>query len=151
MSKFKAGDKVYCPLQGTKIYVVNHEVDSPDILYLTIRHFKFNQQGIRHEFSDKIPYVFHATLDNQKHLEALYGITFETLKDERQELVDKLIVHFEKGGGMVVVLARDGFHYTLVNYYYSSEYFVTNENTSIHSHDIISIAQPITSIKQLLT
>lgn len=88
MSKeFKVGDKVYCPMYSTSVLRVarNKTGYHSDIYPLAIavgrNHNTLNNEGkIRN--ADKQPVLFHATPENRKALEQLYGVEFEASPDE---------------------------------------------------------------------
>jgi hypothetical protein len=71
---FKAGDKVYCPLKGTGIYRVMRGDEPYHPLYLADLSYRFTVEGVAKESG--LPQFFHATQENQKMLEQLYGFVF---------------------------------------------------------------------------
>lgn len=80
--KFKLGDKVYYPMHSTSILRVgrNKTGYNPNIYPLGItvgsNHESLTNDGkIRN--ADKQPALFHATPENHKALEQLYGVEFE--------------------------------------------------------------------------
>jgi len=79
MSKFKEGDLVYCPSQGTKIFTLysgGGTHPQPLMLYDgDIALGVFNANGCDGEVD--VPKLFHATPENKEKLEALYGVEFE--------------------------------------------------------------------------
>ena len=76
MSKeFKAGDKVYYPKEGSKVFTL--EDNEYPILYpLRFGANTFTRDGKRHA-RDITPSLFHATPENHASLEQLYSIEFE--------------------------------------------------------------------------
>lgn len=83
MSKeFKVGDKVYCPMYSTSILRVArnrtgyHSNSYPLAITVGRNHDTLTNYGkIRN--ADKQPVLFHATPENHKALEQLYGVEFE--------------------------------------------------------------------------
>ena len=80
--KFKVGDEVYYPMHSTSILRVgrNKTGYNPNIYPLGItvgsNHESLTNDGkIRN--ADKQPALFHATPENHKALEQLYGVEFE--------------------------------------------------------------------------
>ena len=75
IKEFKAGDKVYYPKEGNKVFTI--EEDEYTILYpLRFGANTFTRDGRRHA-RDITPSLFHATPENHKALEQLYGDEFE--------------------------------------------------------------------------
>ena len=82
MSTFKPGDKVYCPLYGSEIFVLEKSFLSDYDVVLFSKHrgnVAFTNDGKYFEACG-IPILFHATVENHKLLEALYGVPFEKPK-----------------------------------------------------------------------
>ena len=80
MNMFKAGDKVYFPMQTTKVCTLV-EIDSINYpLEITLNTREgletCTTSGEMFE-SDSIPCIFHATQENKDLLEKLYGVEFE--------------------------------------------------------------------------
>lgn len=82
MREFKAGDKVYCPRLGTKVYTLEGTVSVfagyPFPVRITIddKNYTYTKEGISfigNECSD----LFHATEENKVLLDQLYGTAFE--------------------------------------------------------------------------
>lgn len=83
MNKFKDGDKVYYPLQGTKIFTLAERADiyRPFVIYQdNLVLGLFDSVGCR--LSDKFPSIYPATPENRKALEQLYGVEFGASPDE---------------------------------------------------------------------
>lgn len=87
MSKeFKAGDKVYYPDRGTRVFQLDGRKSTGN--YTTVYLYKyliatgdyvcetFTPEGFR-DSEDDIPKLFHATPENHTLLEQLYGVEFE--------------------------------------------------------------------------
>ena len=75
MNEFKAGDMVYSPTEGTKVFTV--EDRGLGFTYdLTIGNQTANRCG-KIISSQNYPSIFHATKENQALLEALYGVKFD--------------------------------------------------------------------------
>ena len=82
MNKFKAGDKVYCPMYGTSILMVtkNKSGHHPDIYPLMItvgKSYRILTNDGKIRSGDKLPALLHATPENHALLEQLYGDEFE--------------------------------------------------------------------------
>lgn len=83
MSKFKAGDRVYCPIFGgsiTELYQSNTDdnelyVDDPNVPLGQALGYVIDQNG----YGSKGLMVFHVTHENKQALETLYGFEFETV------------------------------------------------------------------------
>ena len=111
MSEFKAGDKVYCPMFSTSILRAarNKTGYSSDIYPLEIavgsNHVTLTNDGkIRSD--DKQPALFHATPENHKALEQLYGVEFEKppTKPTSKEIVK---AYLDRGDKNVCCWASD--------------------------------------------
>lgn len=79
MSKFKSGDRVYCPSLFEKVYVVKQDKSKSDLnLYVEdgILPWKewFDKNG-----KNSSQVAFHATPENKAALEKLYEMEFEAL------------------------------------------------------------------------
>lgn len=82
MSTFKPGDKVYCPLYGTEIFDLEKSLLSAYDVSLFSKHrgtMAFTSDGKYFEDCG-VPLLFHATVENHRQLEALYGVPFEKPK-----------------------------------------------------------------------
>lgn len=67
---FEAGDRVYCPARGTRIYTVSDE----SCIGISVDGMYFREDGT---FEGSIPQIFLATRINQKRLSEFYGLEFE--------------------------------------------------------------------------
>ncbi len=82
MATFKAGDKVYCPMFGTEVYTLK---EHPNMQFSTMlksiggTYETFTETGTYH-IGMGVPSIFHATPENRKKLEDLYGLEFEEPK-----------------------------------------------------------------------
>ena len=79
MSKFKVGDKVYYPSQGTDIFTLSNS-KSGSLCPLTLYDNRlalgsFNTDG--RNGLNVLPLIYHATPKNHALLEQLYGVEFE--------------------------------------------------------------------------
>lgn len=82
--KFQVDDKVYCPTLGNKIYRLNGTRSGTSPLHITSKeggNFLLTENGCIHT-QQGYPIVFHATPENHKKLEALYGVEFEAPEPE---------------------------------------------------------------------
>lgn len=89
MNKFREGDKVYCPMAGTRVYTIH----AGDFTLYPLRIvtagkipdgtncFYFTHDGTRRP-SPATPVVFHATRENKKLLDKLYGVEFDAPPQE---------------------------------------------------------------------
>ena len=82
MNKFKVGDKVYYPSQGTQIFQLesSRSLEYPvGIAYYADGYNRFDTftpKGIEYR-KHKTPQIFHATAEEKAKLEAFYGVEFE--------------------------------------------------------------------------
>ena len=80
MSKqFKAGDKVYYPIQSTEVLTIHQRDDSdyPVLVDFGGGHtYTFTLNGKTYD-GDVLPSIFHATPEIQAKLEDFYGVEFE--------------------------------------------------------------------------
>jgi hypothetical protein len=74
MAVFKAGDQVYCLLKGRGVYRVMRGDQAYYPLRLADLSYSFSEAGVAKELG--LPQFFHATQENQKMLEQLYGFVF---------------------------------------------------------------------------
>lgn len=82
MKEFKVGDKVYCPTLGKGIiYTLDTSLGGDEFIIRTDNgsYCCVNKNG-RLLNSDLLPCIFHATVENHRQLEALYGVEFEVPK-----------------------------------------------------------------------
>ena len=96
MNKFKIGDKVYFPKDGNKVFTI--EEDEYTIRYpLRFGANTFTRDGRRHA-RDITPSLFHATLENHKALEQLYGVEFEKppVKPTSKEIIQAMLARGDK-------------------------------------------------------
>ena len=101
LNEFKIGDMVYCPNYSQAIYKLEGNNDSEFPLAIKQQGrttLLFTISG-RSGFLEKIPSIFHATLENKKILDRLYGIEFE---EPPKTLYQKMEEHFNKGGSDVL-------------------------------------------------
>ena len=104
LNEFKIGDLVYYPHDSQAIYKLegNPDIDSeffPLVIkrpMLTTLCFTVDGKG---RVRSNIPIIFHATLENKKILDRLYGIEFE---DPSKTFYQKMQEHFNKGGSDVL-------------------------------------------------
>lgn len=75
MNEFKAGDMVYSPTEGTKVFTVFDWNESEDYL-ISAGEKTFTECGM-YLHDDHHPSIFHANKENQVLLEALYGVKFD--------------------------------------------------------------------------
>lgn len=77
MREFKAGDKVYCPTFGPKVYTAASGFDGSDPHYpITVSGDTFSVEGKLYA-RDLVGRLIHATPENHELLEKLYGVEFE--------------------------------------------------------------------------
>lgn len=73
---FKAGDKVYCPMLGTRVYTVErnrgktYPIKVLDDTFTGTGHFFTT-------YSEDLPSIYPATKDNHRLLSELHGVEFE--------------------------------------------------------------------------
>ena len=90
--EFKVGDKVYYPKEGNKVFTI--EEDEYTILYpLRFGANTFTRDGRRHA-RDITPSLFHATPENHKALEQLYGDEFEKppVKPTSKDIITGMLI-----------------------------------------------------------
>ncbi|WP_080947350.1 hypothetical protein [Moraxella bovoculi] len=78
--EFKAGDKVYCPLLGTKVYQIEYVKNCQKELVIKNHRlvYFFDETGNPNmNYKDSLPFIFHATPENHELLCKLYGVEFE--------------------------------------------------------------------------
>ncbi|WP_435931444.1 hypothetical protein ACSF86_08870 [Moraxella bovoculi] len=78
--EFKAGDKVYCPLLGTKVYQTEYAKNCQKELAIKNHRlvYFFDETGNPNmNYKDSLPFIFHATPENHELLTKLYGVEFE--------------------------------------------------------------------------
>ena len=104
LNEFKVGDLVYYPSYSQAIYKLegNPDMDS-EFFPLAIKQqghttLLFTIAG-KSGLLNKIPSIFHATLENKKILDRLYGIEFE---EPSKTLYQKMKEHFNKGSSDVL-------------------------------------------------
>ena len=96
MNKFKIGDKVYYPTESNKVFTI--EEDEYTIRYpLRLGANTFTRDGRRHA-RDITPSLFHATPENHKALEKLYGVEFEkpSVKPTSREIIKAMLARGDK-------------------------------------------------------
>lgn len=75
MSKFKVGDKVYCPIVGTKVYTLTESCTSAAPLLLPVGDdvgtIRINVDGTMYS-KEAAPSIFRATKENYELLSKLY-------------------------------------------------------------------------------
>ena len=104
MSKFKAGDKVYCPHVGTQIFTLedNDSVNYPlCFTYYNDGGYKvsitFTLEGMEVK-EYKTPQIFHATPEMKAKLDDLYGVEFEEpqAKPASKEIIKAMLDRGDK-------------------------------------------------------
>lgn len=82
MSKFKQGDRVYCPQFGTGVYTVYPDAycNSPLVVRTPTGSFLGIDEDGKHNEHDVLPSVFHVTPENKELLDRLYNVEFEQPK-----------------------------------------------------------------------
>jgi len=87
--QFKAGDEVYCPYLGRKVYKLdNFGVRAyPLTIEKKVSFTSYGKISVNHLKPD----LFHATLENKALLEALYKCEFEAPKLKGSDLTRKLL------------------------------------------------------------
>ena len=103
LNEFKVGDLVYWPSYSQAIYKLEGNNDWGSEFPLAIKQqgrttMSFTISG-RSGLLNKIPSIFHATLENKKILDRLYGVEFE---EPSKTLYQKMKEHFNKGGNDVL-------------------------------------------------
>ena len=104
LNKFKVGDLVYYPHYNQEIYKLegNPDMDS-EFFPLVIKRPMLTPQLFtaagKGRVLNNIPSIFHATLENKKILDRLYGVEFE---EPSKTLYQKMEEHFNKGGSDVL-------------------------------------------------
>ena len=103
LNEFKAGDLVYFPNYSQAVYKLEGNNYGGSEFPLAIKQqgrttMVFTTSGKR-GLLNKIPSIFHATLENKKILDRLYGIEFE---EPSKTLYQKMEEHFNKGGSDVL-------------------------------------------------
>lgn len=87
MSKFKIGDRVYCPTLGTGVYTLDISLSGDDfIVRADISKYHYVNEDGRLFSSDLLPHIFHVTEENRKKLEDLYGLEFEKQEPEMMKV-----------------------------------------------------------------
>ena len=87
--QFKAGDEVYCPYLGRKVYKLdNFGVQAyPLTIEKKVSFTSYGKLSVNHLQPD----LFHATPENKALLEALYKCEFESPKLKGSDLTRKLL------------------------------------------------------------
>lgn len=82
MSKFKQGDRVYCPQFGTGVYTVYPDAycNAPLVVRTPTGSFLGIYEDGKHNEHDVLPSVFHVTPENKELLDRLYNVEFEQPK-----------------------------------------------------------------------
>ena len=99
--KFKVGDKVYCPMYSTSILTVfrntaRYSSDSHPLEIVVGGDDILTNDG--KIINDVIPSIFHATPENHKALEQLYGVEFEKppVKPTSREIIKATLARGDK-------------------------------------------------------
>lgn len=83
MSKFKIGDRVYCPTLGAGIYTLEPSLNEDKfIVSADSNKFRYVNENGRLSNFDSLPRIFHTTKENREKLEALYGVEFKVPEPE---------------------------------------------------------------------
>lgn len=96
MSKFKAGDKVYCPKLSHKVVTLQETTENFGYYPLTVikngTTYCFTVDG-KHNSLDEVPSLHHATEENHALLEKLYGMKFEAppIKPSSKDIIQALL------------------------------------------------------------
>ena len=80
MNTFKAGDKVYFPMQTTKVCTINKSSSLMFPLSINAMGKELGNCTISGKALtiSNVPNIYHATKENRELLEQLYGVEFET-------------------------------------------------------------------------
>ena len=104
--EFKAGDLVYYPSHSPAIYKLEENPNKGWDYPLVIKEQgsaspiqSFTAAGGERYMFNHAPSIFHATIENKKLLDSLYGIEFE---EPSKTLYEKMEEHFDKGGSDVL-------------------------------------------------
>lgn len=98
---FKVGDKVYCPIAGTKIYTLEENLSNT----YSVKIFSkddiaiFTKDG-KYSPSHQASNLFHATKENHELLSKLYGMKFE----EPKSFLDH---HLSLGSKVLCLIAKE--------------------------------------------
>ena len=83
MSKFKIGDKVYCPTLGTGVYTLDISLsDDEFIVRADNGEYRYAKEDGRLSNCGLLPRIFHASKENHEKLESLYGVEFKVPEPE---------------------------------------------------------------------
>lgn len=107
--KFKAGDKVYYPQMGSVIFTVRENIAGGDYAISLTRNgerFEYLTDEGRLYERDLVPSLHHATPENQKLLEKLYGITLEDapVVPTSREIIETML---KRGDELVPCMVAD--------------------------------------------
>lgn len=91
MKNFKVGDKVYFPKVSANVFTVCTDYDT-DEYPITVDEYTFTHDGKLY-VEDALPVIYHATPENHKALEQLYGVEFEKppTKPTSKEIIKALL------------------------------------------------------------
>ena len=105
MCKFKVGDKVYFPSESNKVLTVHENYDDDPDYLIKVDGFLLNTDG-RYTDRNPVPSLIHATPENHKLLEQLYGVEFENppVKPTSREIIQAML---ELGDKLVPCMAAD--------------------------------------------
>ena len=99
--KFKVGDKVYCPMYGTSILKVFRNTSGCNLDSHPFEIVVGGDDMLTNDgkiINDVIPSIFHATPENHKALEILYGDEFEkpSVKLTSREIIQAMLARGDK-------------------------------------------------------
>ena len=99
--KFKVGDKVYCPMYGTSILKVFRNTSGCNLDSHPLEIVVGGDDILTNDgkiINDVIPSIFHATPENHKALEQLYGVEFEKppVKPTSREIIKATLARGDK-------------------------------------------------------
>ena len=99
--KFKVGDKVYCPMYGTSILKVFRNTSGCNLDSHPFEIVVGGDDILTNDgkiINDVIPSIFHATPENHKALEQLYGVEFEKppVKPTSREIIKATLARGDK-------------------------------------------------------
>ena len=99
--KFKVGDKVYCPMYGTSILKVFRNTSGCNLDSHPLEIVVGGDDILTNDgkiINDVIPSIFHATPENHKALEQLYGVEFEKppVKTTSKEIIQAMLARGDK-------------------------------------------------------
>lgn len=108
MSKFKVGDRVYCPLVSTKVLTAEKDTSDGERYTINVCGVTFTSEGKLYGL-DGLPALHHATPENHTRLEKLYGVEFEASPDGPTKPTSREIVRalLDKGNKYVPCWVSD--------------------------------------------